>query len=318
MAHVKQLPRVLSIQSHVVHGYAGNRSVVFPLQLNDFEVDNINTVQKCTHNRYPAFTGTLLSIDSFRSIIDGLRKNNLLYRYDYVMTGYISSKELLLEVANTVKEMKENSSQPVTYLCDPVMGDIWPEIAHDHSRGKMYIPADILPFYQNHVVGLADILTPNQCELELLIGEGAISSETKMIATLKKHFPGKIVCVTSNLDLGTDHIVGYAKDKTGECYRFKMPRTDITLVGTGDCFSANLVAQLQHNASGNLEKVLQSVLWTMHIIVTTTRDCYLATIGDTASGADEVSARELQLIRCQKEIRYDTKNPQKKFDIVRL
>ena len=30
--------RVLSIQSHVVHGYVGNKSAVFPLQLHGFDV----------------------------------------------------------------------------------------------------------------------------------------------------------------------------------------------------------------------------------------------------------------------------------------
>ncbi len=37
--------RVLSIQSHVVHGYVGNRCAVFPLQLLGYEVDFINSVQ---------------------------------------------------------------------------------------------------------------------------------------------------------------------------------------------------------------------------------------------------------------------------------
>ncbi|VDM68160.1 unnamed protein product, partial [Strongylus vulgaris] len=60
--------RVLSIQSHVVHGYAGNKASVFPLQvvffcllngyfnicvrlfqLNGFEVDPINSVQFSNH-----------------------------------------------------------------------------------------------------------------------------------------------------------------------------------------------------------------------------------------------------------------------------
>lgn len=70
---LSRLPRVLSIQSHVVHGFAGNRSVVLPLQLNDFEVDNINTVQKCNHSGYlragGQFTGTVLSIQDFKDII---------------------------------------------------------------------------------------------------------------------------------------------------------------------------------------------------------------------------------------------------------
>ena len=39
--------RILSIQSHVVSGYVGNKSATFPLQLLGFEVDAINSVQVC-------------------------------------------------------------------------------------------------------------------------------------------------------------------------------------------------------------------------------------------------------------------------------
>jgi hypothetical protein len=38
-------PRVLSIQSSVVHGYVGNKAAVFPLQLLGFDVDPIHSVQ---------------------------------------------------------------------------------------------------------------------------------------------------------------------------------------------------------------------------------------------------------------------------------
>lgn len=41
--------RVLSIQSHVVAGYVGNRSAVFPLQLLGIETDVLNTCQFSNH-----------------------------------------------------------------------------------------------------------------------------------------------------------------------------------------------------------------------------------------------------------------------------
>lgn len=41
--------RVLSIQSHVVHGYVGNKCCVFPLQLMGYEVDHISSVQFSNH-----------------------------------------------------------------------------------------------------------------------------------------------------------------------------------------------------------------------------------------------------------------------------
>ena len=46
-------PRVLSVQSHVVSGYVGNRAAVFPLQLLGFDADCINSVQYSNHTQYP-------------------------------------------------------------------------------------------------------------------------------------------------------------------------------------------------------------------------------------------------------------------------
>ncbi len=40
---------VLSIQSHVVSGYVGNKAATFPLQLLGYDVDAINTVQFSNH-----------------------------------------------------------------------------------------------------------------------------------------------------------------------------------------------------------------------------------------------------------------------------
>lgn len=41
-------------------------------------------------------------------------------------------------------------------VCDPVMGD----------NGKMYVCKELLPVYREHIVPLADIITPNQFEAE--------------------------------------------------------------------------------------------------------------------------------------------------------
>ena len=46
---VAMAPRVLSIQSHVVHGYVGNKAATFPLQVLGFDVDAINSVQFSNH-----------------------------------------------------------------------------------------------------------------------------------------------------------------------------------------------------------------------------------------------------------------------------
>lgn len=43
------LRRVLSVQSHVVSGYVGNKCAVLPLQLLQFDVDPVLSVQFSNH-----------------------------------------------------------------------------------------------------------------------------------------------------------------------------------------------------------------------------------------------------------------------------
>lgn len=44
----------------------------------------------------------------------------------------------------------------VIQVCDPVMGD----------NGKMYVPEELKEIYEKEIVPLADIVIPNQFELE--------------------------------------------------------------------------------------------------------------------------------------------------------
>ena len=53
MASERGIPRVLCIQSHVVHGYVGNKAAVFPLQVLGFNVEAINTVTLSNRPDYP-------------------------------------------------------------------------------------------------------------------------------------------------------------------------------------------------------------------------------------------------------------------------
>ncbi|XP_066359425.1 2,3-bisphosphoglycerate-dependent phosphoglycerate mutase 1-like isoform X2 [Miscanthus floridulus] len=78
--------RVLSIQSHTVQGYVGNKSSVFPLQLLGFDVDPINSVQFSNHTGYPTFRGQVLDGKQLWDLIEGLEANQLLH-YTHLLTG---------------------------------------------------------------------------------------------------------------------------------------------------------------------------------------------------------------------------------------
>nr|DAD35645.1 TPA_asm: hypothetical protein HUJ06_006285 [Nelumbo nucifera] len=97
--------RVLSIQSHTVQGYVGNKSAIFPLQLLGYDVDPINSVQFSNHTGYPTFKGQVLNGQQLWDLIEGLEANDLLY-YTHLSTGYIGSISFLETVLKVVDKLR--------------------------------------------------------------------------------------------------------------------------------------------------------------------------------------------------------------------
>lgn len=155
-------PRVLSIQSHVVHGYVGNKCATFPLQLQGFEVDAINSVQFSNNTAYQKWGGEKMTGQQVWDIFEGLTHNGLT-GYDSILTGYIGSEDVLRTVVRVVKEVRKLNAErgvPTPYYCDPVMGD----------NGKCYLPEALVEIYRTEVLPVATVITPNQFECELLTG----------------------------------------------------------------------------------------------------------------------------------------------------
>ncbi|KAK3568845.1 hypothetical protein QTP86_017946 [Hemibagrus guttatus] len=165
--------RVLSIQSHVVRGYVGNKSATFPLQVLGFEVDSINSVQFSNHTGYKHWKGQVLTADELHVLYEGIKLNKVNH-YDYVLTGYSRDVSFLEMVVDIVQELK-SANPKLVYVCDPVMGD----------NGSMYVPEALLPVYREKVVPVSDIITPNHFEAELLTGR-KISTE-KDAVEYKRH-----------------------------------------------------------------------------------------------------------------------------------
>jgi pyridoxine kinase len=130
--------RVLSIQSHVVQGYVGNKSAVFPLQQLGMEVDIINSVHFSNHTGYPSFGGKHLRLtgDDVLDLLDGLEQNDLLRdKYTHLLTGYIGSPALLAAVLKVHARLgaAQTQGRKLLYVCDPVLGD----------NGKLYVAQEL-------------------------------------------------------------------------------------------------------------------------------------------------------------------------------
>ncbi|EDL40332.1 mCG14262 [Mus musculus] len=232
--------RVLSIQSHVVRGYVGNRVAMFPLQVLGFEVDAVNSVQFSNH------AGFSLPRLHERQVLPG-------------SGGHCTGAET------------------TELLCDPVMGD------KRNGEGSMYVPQDLPPVYRDKVVPVADIITPNQFEAELLTGRKIHSQEEALEVMDLLHCMGPDTVVITSSDLpspqGSDFLIVLGSQRmrkpdgstVTQRIRMEMRKVDAVFVGPGDLFTAMLLAWT-HKHPDNLkvacEKTVSAV---QHILQRTIR-----------------------------------------------
>ncbi|XP_014242769.2 pyridoxal kinase isoform X2 [Cimex lectularius] len=284
-------PRVLSIQSHVVHGYVGNKSATFPLQVLGFEVDPINSVQLSNHTGYKSFKGQILNENDLNDLIESLKHNNLL-NYTHLLTGYVGSPSFLNKIVDLVKELRQINPNLV-YVCDPVMGD----------NGKLYVPESLLPIYQDLLIPLADVITPNQFELELLTGHKINSIDDAWTAI--NTFHNKSNCSTvivSSSNLGTENeLIALASSNAGGKEKrvlLKFPKLPGNFTGTGDLFAALFLAW-NYKTKNNLTKSLEYTISTLQSLLKRT----LNIAKESSNGQPLTHAQlELKIIQSKNDI----------------
>jgi pyridoxine kinase len=154
-------PNILSIQSWVGYGHVGNAAAVFPLQRMGFEVWAIHTVQFSNHTGYGAWKGMVMPPEHLSEVVQGIAERGVLGQCAAVLSGYMGSggtAEAILSALAQVRTLNPSA----LYCCDPVMGDV--------GRG-IFVRPEIPEVIQDQVIPQADILTPNQFELEHLSGQ---------------------------------------------------------------------------------------------------------------------------------------------------
>jgi len=179
---------ILSIQSHVAYGHVGNSAAVFPLQRLGQEVWPLHTVMFSNHPGYGAWSGPVLDATDVRAVFDGIEARGVLPECAAVLSGYMGDVSLGAVVLDAVARVRA-ANRNALYVCDPVMGDTVP---------GLYVREGIPAFMRDHAVPAADIVLPNQFELELLTDGPAKSLEQVLAAGDRVLATGPgIVVVTS-------------------------------------------------------------------------------------------------------------------------
>lgn len=223
--------QILSILSHVVHGYVGNRAITFPLQYLGWNVDALNTTNLSNHPGYGQFSGAVEPVETIEKVLDGLKAiNNSMSLYDMVLTGYLPNAKVLQSVKKAIFEQFGQHSTNPKYIMDPILGD----------NGKLYVEEAIIPIYKEILSsGYVSVITPNQFEFEVLtdVKITDIESLKQAIQSFNTQFNVSDIVISSiNLAAGM-YSVGYNKDQN---QLFMVPINEIPckFFGCGDLFTA--------------------------------------------------------------------------------
>lgn len=264
---------VLSIQSAVAYGHAGNSAAVFPLQRLGVEVLPVYTVNFSNHTGYGAWRGPLISPEDVGEVITGIEERGAFTDVDVVLSGYQGSEGIADVIIDAVARVKAANPAAV-YACDPVMGN---------AKSGCFVAPAIPELLRTKVVPVADIITPNQFELGFLTGtEPGDLDSTLASADLARAMGPRTVLVTSverpDRPKGTVEMLAVTDDGA---WIVQTPLLPIKANGSGDVTAALFTAHLlTSDAATALERTASSVY-------------------DLLAMTVEAGARELLLIEAQ-------------------
>jgi len=221
---------LLSIQSHVAYGHVGNAAAVFPLQRLGVEVWPIHTVQFSNHTGYGKWRGEVFGADKIREVMQGIEERGVLPTCDGVLSGYMGSAEIGAAILDAVDRVKA-VNKSARYCCDPVIGDV--------GRG-VFVRPGIPEFMRGRALPAADVVTPNQFELDYLSGltSKTMGEAIDACGALQAMGPRTVLVTSLHVeDTPKDSIDMMAFGPDGG-FRVRTPLLDISVNGAGDAIAA--------------------------------------------------------------------------------
>jgi pyridoxine kinase len=227
---------ILSIQSLVSYGHAGNSAAMFPLQRLGYDVWPVVTVHFSNHTGYGAARGPLLRAEDIAEVIRGVEDRGALDRCAAVLSGYQGAEDVGAVILDAVANVKKRNPDAI-YFCDPVMGDV--------GRG-FFVRPGIPEFMRDQVVPAADVITPNQFELGFLAGTEprTVAEVVAAAESVRATGPGTVLVTSVITEETPDESLDMVAVSADGAWSVRTPRLPINPPGAGDLTSAVFLANL--------------------------------------------------------------------------
>lgn len=229
---------IVSVQSQVVYGCVGNNAAMPVFRKASLHAIAVPTVILSNTPHYPTLHGGAVPLDWFEGLLQGLDERGVTRTARAVVCGYLGQPGQAGLLAGWLPALRASRPDLKVHI-DPVMGD---------RNDGLYVNEGLVEQYRDLLVPLADGMTPNHFELELLVGR-ALSSIDEVVAAARELIargPDWIV-VTSAAPMaaaaGTLQLAVVTRDQATVVTH---PEIAIppSVHGTGDVFMAGVTAQL--------------------------------------------------------------------------
>jgi pyridoxine kinase len=194
----------------------------------------VHTVQFSNHTGYGEWKGRVFDGPAIEEVVDGIAERGVLGSCDAVLSGYLGSADIGHAVVQTVERVRAANPAAV-YCCDPVIGDV--------GRG-VFVRPGIEELLRDVAVPVADLVTPNHFELDLLAGTTTRTLPEVQDAVAAVQALGPRVVLTTSLvtdDTPAD-AVDLLASEGGRHFRVRTPRLGVSVNGAGDAIAALFLA----------------------------------------------------------------------------
>ncbi|MCS3408839.1 pyridoxal kinase PdxY [Serratia sp. AKBS12] len=259
------MKNILSIQSHVVFGHAGNSAAEFPMRRMGVNVWPLNTVQFSNHTQYGQWTGCVMPASHLSDIAQGIASIDQLKNCDAVLSGYIGSPEQGNHILDIVRQVKQ-ANPAAWYFCDPVMG---------HPEKGCIVAPGVAEFLCQQALPCSDMIAPNVLELELLAQREIANVAQAVDAARALIAKGPKMVLVKHLSRAGYHLDCFEMllVTADDAWHISRPLVDFGArqpVGVGDLTSGLLLVNLLKG--GGLAQALEHVTAAVYEVMLTTQE----------------------------------------------
>ncbi|EMQ97156.1 bifunctional hydroxymethylpyrimidine kinase/phosphomethylpyrimidine kinase [Paeniglutamicibacter gangotriensis] len=222
------------ISSQLAYGSVGNNVIARLIERAGHRAVCVPTVVFSNLPHYPTLAGGPLLDSWLVGILDDLLARDVLRDASFVCVGYLAHAGQAQIVGEWFAKLRQ-TNPGVRLLVDPAMGD---------QDVGLYTSLEVVNGYIQHLLPLANALTPNNFELDLLTeGQTHTSVEEKARSLLTPDLEWVAVTSAAHHEANDSNVHTFVATRE-ETFRVKTPFIESRAKGAGDFFVGTIVGAL--------------------------------------------------------------------------